>query len=96
MGLNYDETAAYKFKMLYCQESGFDPSEVNLLNFAMPGASNDYIVRTMISQCKKVKPDIAVVMFSHVERAEYIDEDALGEIVWTAAPWWMRNVQKTH
>jgi hypothetical protein len=91
MGLNYDETAAYKFKMLYCQKLGLFPSDVNLLNFAMPGASNDYIARTMISQCKKVKPDIAIVMFTHVERAEYIDEEALGEIVWTAAPWWIEE-----
>jgi hypothetical protein len=95
-GLNYEETAAHRFKMLYCEQYGLDPSDVNLLNFAMPGASNDYIVRTMISQCQRVKPDIAVVLFSHVERAEYIDEQALGERVWTVAPWWIEEAVYDH
>ena len=95
-GLNYEETAAYKFKMNYCSESGIDPAEVNLLNFAMPGGSNDYIVRTMISQCEKVKPDIAVVLFSHSTRAEYIDEEALGNKVATVAPWWVEHEPYQH
>ena len=95
-GLNYEETAAYKFKMLYCREFGIDPLTVNLLNFAMPGASNDYIVRTIISQCQRVKPDIAVVLFSHIDRAEYIDEEALGERVWTVGPWWIGDEVYDH
>ena len=95
-GLNHEETAAYKFKMIYCDKFDIDPAKVNLLNFAMPGASNDYIVRTMISQCQKVKPDVAVVLFSHVERVEHIDEQALGESVWTAAPWWIEEAVYDH
>jgi hypothetical protein len=95
-GLNYEETAAHKFKLLYCSQQGLPPSAVNVLNFAMPGASNDYIVRTMISQCQKVKPDLAVVLFSHAERAEYIDEESLGNRVWTAAPWWAEEETYPH
>jgi hypothetical protein len=95
-GLNYEETTAHKFKMHYCRRCGLDPSEVNLLNFAMPGASNDYIVRTMITQCQRVRPDVAVVLFSHAERAEYIDEEAMGERVWTVAPWWIEEKPYPH
>jgi hypothetical protein len=62
----------------------------------MPGASNDYIVRTMISQCQRVKPDIAVVLFSHADRVEYIDEENLGERVWTAASWWIEDEPYPH
>lgn len=95
-GLNYEETAAHLFKLHYCDRTSLDPSAVNLLNFAMPGASNDYIVRTMITQCRRVKPDMAVVSFSHAERAEYIDEENLGERVWTVAPWWIGEEPYPH
>jgi hypothetical protein len=95
-GLNFEETAAYKFKELYCAQAGLPVSEVNVLNFAMPGASNDYIVRTIITQCEKFRPDVAVVLFSHVERAEYIDEETLGERVWTVAPWWTTDEVYAH
>lgn len=92
VGLNLEETAAYKFKARYCDGYGLDPLGVNLMNFAMPGASNDYIVRTLLSQCSRVKPDIVVAIFTHLDRVEHMDEEVLGERVWTAAPWWIREV----
>jgi hypothetical protein len=91
VGLDLEETAAYKFKMHYCESLRLSADDVNLLNFAMPGASNEYIVRTLLSQCRRVKPDLVVAIFSHIDRAEYIDEEALGERVWTVAPWWIKE-----
>jgi hypothetical protein len=91
VGLNLEETAPYKFKMEYCAQLGQSADEVNLLNFAMPGASNDYIVRTLISQCSRVKPDVVVAIFSHIDRVEHIDEENLGKRTWTVAPWWVRE-----
>jgi hypothetical protein len=43
---------------------------VNVLNFAEEGASNDYIARTLITQCAAVKPDLAVAMFTNAARVE--------------------------
>ena len=43
---------------------------VNVLNFAEEGASNDYITRTLLTQCAAVKPDLAVAMFTNAARAE--------------------------
>ena len=91
-GLNIEETASHKFKLRYCDSLGLAYQAVNALNFAMPGASNDYIVRTLLAQCRLTRPDVVVAIFSHVNRAEHIDEQALGERVWTAAPWWVREV----
>lgn len=44
----------------------------NVLNFAQGGASNDYIARTLITQCEASKPDLAVAMFTNAARAEAI------------------------
>jgi hypothetical protein len=93
-GLDYEETAASRFKAHYCEALGVDPQAVNLLNFAMPGASNDYIVRTLLSQCRHVRPDVVVAIFTHIDRAEHIDEHMLGERVWTVAPWWIREISE--
>jgi hypothetical protein len=92
VGLNFEETTAYKFKRQYCDYFGFSDCDVNMLNFAMPGGSNDYIARTLLTQCSRLKPDVLVAIFTHQDRAEHIDEDALGQRVWTAAPWWIREV----
>lgn len=43
---------------------------VNILNFGEEGASNDYIARTLVTQCAAVKPDLAVAMFTNAARAE--------------------------
>lgn len=93
-GLDYEETTAHQFKLQYCGETGIDPAGVNLLNFAMPGASNDYIARTLIAQCRKIKPDMAIAIFTHANRAEYINEEELGERVWTVGPWWVNEQEE--
>lgn len=94
VGLNLEETAAHKFKVQYCDHLGLGEHDVNLLNFAVPGASNDYIVRTLLTQCRRSRPDLVVAIFSHADRAEHIDEEALGEKVWTVAPWCIHEMPK--
>jgi hypothetical protein len=51
---------------------GVPLDQVNLQNFAQVGASNAYIARTIIRQCDRVRPDLAVIAFTHRERTEYL------------------------
>ncbi|MDO8835302.1 MAG: hypothetical protein Q7V01_06880 [Vicinamibacterales bacterium] len=88
LGVDYTETAAYKFKRLYADAHGLAPEQVNLLNFSMGSASNDYIGRTLVSQMMRKKPDLVVAAYTHLTRAEYVNAGDLGPHVYAIGPWY--------
>ena len=69
-GLNLEETWVHRFKIGYAETHGLDPGEVNVLNFSQGGASNDYITRTLLTQCTQVRPDLVIAQFAPMYRAE--------------------------
>lgn len=87
-GVDYEVTAAHQFKLRYAEAHGLPPEQVNLLNFSMGSASNDYIARTVVSQMMRVKPDLVVVEFTHLTRAEYVNTAELGPHVYAIGPWY--------
>lgn len=74
MGIQWHQTFPYVFKESWAKSQGIQPEAINLLNFAQQAASNDYITRTVLSQCFRVKPDLLLVQFTTKERYEYLDE----------------------
>jgi hypothetical protein len=42
-------------------------------NFSQIGASNNYIIRTLIEQCDRAPPGLAIAAFTHANRTEYLD-----------------------
>src|SRR4051812_27827148 len=50
VGLDYEETVLSHFKRAYANAWRLREQDVNLLNFSMASASNDYIARTLVSQ----------------------------------------------
>jgi hypothetical protein len=75
-GLDAEETWAHRFKLGWAERRGLAPADVNLLNFSHGGASNDYIARTLVEQCARVRPTLVVAQFTVMNRAEAY---ALGE-----------------
>jgi hypothetical protein len=85
-GLNLEDTWAVRFRDACARAWGLAARDVNLLNFAESGASNDCISRTVVTQCEAVVPDVAVVYFTHRTRKEYlIGGEAFMMGPWTAA-----------
>lgn len=56
---------------------GLAPLEWELQNFSQIGASNRYIARTIVEQCALARPDLAVVMFTHCNRIEYLEGERI-------------------
>ena len=73
-GVDFEESWAFLFKQKLAEQRGLPESSVNLMNFSHGGASNDYITRTLIEQCSRVRPDVVVAGFTHMNRFEMIDE----------------------
>jgi len=86
-GLNFDETWPCQFAAEYTKRFGYASHEVSLMNFAQGGASNDYIVRTALTQCGAVKPDLLVVEFVFKNRTEGF----LDGVPFTIGPWLWRT-----
>lgn len=75
-GIQYELSWPYLFKKRLGEH-------VNILNFSVGGASNDYISRSVLRQCSSVKPDILLVMFTYPDRKEFISENGRKNI----GPW---------
>lgn len=74
-GLSVDDIWPYRFKELFVKKEKSAQEEINLLNFAVGGTSNDYITRILMTQSRQIKPDLIVVYFSHKNRGEYLIDD---------------------
>lgn len=86
MGIKWHQTFPYAFKERFSEKQGISLEQINLLNFAQQAASNDYIARTVISQCSRVAPDLLLVLFTSKERYEFVDDKRIGNV----GPW-LRN-----
>ena len=64
-GLQYGDTYGHQFKKAYAKRFNLHEDEVNLMNFSVGGASNSYMVRTLITNCNVKKPDVLICNFSH-------------------------------
>lgn len=80
-GLNYEETWPYHFKMQIINNMNLQEKDVNVLNFANSGRSNDYICRTLLRQCEAVKPELIVALFTNMNRIEYVDKGMVSPIL---------------
>jgi hypothetical protein len=90
LGLNVEESWVHQFKLAYAAERGLNPSDVNLLNFSQGAASNDYITRTLLTQCAQVRPDLVIAQFSPMYRCEsYVDGQpfCIGTGLWGISAW---------
>jgi hypothetical protein len=75
VGLNAEELWAYKVKDRVAAAWGLDPMQVDLLNFSQGGASNCYIVRMLVCQSTRLRPDLLLALFTHKARYELYDHD---------------------
>jgi len=87
MGVAQDETWSQLILSALGERYGIAPSDRNLQNFAQIGGSNRYVARTIIEQCALVRPDLAIVMFTHRNRMEYLDGERVRNIgSWNLEP----------
>jgi hypothetical protein len=92
-GLDVEDTWSHRFKLAYAQRHGLAPSAVNVLNFAQGGASNDYIARTLLAQCARVRPTLVVAQFTVMNRAEAYESGepfSIGMGLWPSLSLWWR------
>lgn len=79
-GLDDAETWPVLFKAAYAREHGLAPAEVNLLNFSAPLAPPDYVVRTLLVQAGRLRPDLMVAEFSMFRRIEVVRGDGFASL----------------
>ena len=72
LGVQHDQIWPALLKKRLADRLDMPLDHVNLQNFSQVGASNGYIARTIIRQCDRVRPDLAVIAFTHCERTEYL------------------------
>jgi hypothetical protein len=89
-GLNWEETWGYQLKLKVAAERGLDPGQVNLLNFSQSLASANYVTRTLMSQCSRIRPDLVVALYSIKDRAEYFLDGAPVGLLPVRFPWYRR------
>jgi len=83
--LNLEESWPYQFKKLYALREKISVHDINLLNFAVGGTSNDYMVRQLLTQCSNIKPDLIIALFTFKTRTEYIEKEKHRSIgLWVA------------
>ena len=78
VGLDVEETWPYVLcqrlqEMLHCS--------VSLWNFSQGGASNDYIVKTLLQQAQHQKPDLIIPMYTYKNRAEFNSSRIYSEMI---------------
>lgn len=72
LGLEYSDTWPSVFRREYAEIHGLAESRVNLCNFATSGCCNGYIARTIIGQCLRFRPGLALVLLTYPERTEIL------------------------
>ena len=72
LGVERDQTWPALLKKQLSAKLDVPFDRTNLQNFSQIGASNGYIARTIIRQCDRARPDLAVIAFTHRERTEYL------------------------
>jgi hypothetical protein len=83
-GLELEEMWSVLFRQKLAKHRELPESSVNLMNFSEGGASNDYIARTLIAQASRVRPDVMIAGFTHLNRFELLDESSSADFgAWT-------------
>ena len=87
-GLDYHEAWVTQFAGRYARHRGLDAKDVDLINLAQGGASNDYIARTVLPHLERVEPDLVVILFTYKSRAEVmLDDPGHPPLVASLGPW---------
>jgi hypothetical protein len=73
MGVDDENTWPVAFAAAVSEELGASGRLAQIQNFSQIGASNNYITRTLITQCNRARPTLAVAAFTHANRTEYLD-----------------------
>lgn len=73
--LNIEETYLYKLKCLIAEALDIDANDVNMLNFAVGGHSNDYITRSVLNYAEPSDADAVLYAITHLPRTEFVDKD---------------------
>ena len=89
-GLNWEETWGYQLKLKLAEHHELAPENVNLLNFSQSLASANFITRTVIGQCERIRPDLVVAHFSFCARTEIYLDHRIATITPTRYPWHRR------
>jgi hypothetical protein len=85
LGLEYSDCWTSVFQREYARIHGLHESNVNLCNFSSNGCSNSYIARTLIGQCSRVRPSLAIAALTSAPRAEMLYDRRSYNI----GPWWL-------
>src|SRR6266545_1965113 len=73
MGVSADRTWPVVFTRLAAAALVVPVEQSHVQNFSQIGASNNYVARTLIKQCHRVSPTLAIAAFTHNNRVEYLD-----------------------
>ena len=65
-GLHFEDTWSQQFKKYLAEHMKYELKEINLLNFAVGGHSNDYISRILLTQCSIIKPDLVKLIIDEL------------------------------
>ncbi|WP_291990511.1 hypothetical protein [Luteitalea sp.] len=71
-GVPFEQTWPSLLTRALAERRGIPAGRASLQNFSQIGTSNEYITRTIIRQCERVRPDLAIIAFTHRERTEYL------------------------
>lgn len=82
-GLNYDEIWTHRVAERFENSRQLNKEDICLMNFGLPGVSNDFITRTALRQCSLERPDVAIVQLTFMSRSELFLEDHLVRV----SPW---------
>ena len=72
LGLDYSEAWVSAFRRGYADVHDVPESNVNLQNFSSSGCSNGYIARTLIGQCTRFQPALALAELTFSHRSEIL------------------------
>lgn len=95
VGLAESDTWPAIFRRKYCDHRARRLETVGLMNFGLAAASNQEITYTTLLQCRAVLPDVAVVQFTHCDRALMAFGDKLLPVgPWSVGQAWLNTEQR--
>ena len=87
-GVAESDTWCYHFREQYAKHLHFaDFHDINLLNFGLPGASNQEISRNVVLQCSRLKANFAIMTSAPQDRSECVLDGKIIEI----GPWTIKQ-----
>jgi hypothetical protein len=72
LGLDDADTWGAVFRRGYATIHQTAVDRVNLMNFSTSGCSNGFITRTLIAQCERARPTLALALLTLADRAELL------------------------